>query len=104
MDALLRIADHIPWALLITVVAIPYLKRQTARIKDNELRAAYADIVRFVEQTCAGQGSVQKKANALEKIVEASLPVNQVLLESIVHEVTGAAKKPAIASVKAIAG
>lgn len=95
MDTVLKIADHIPWSLLVVALLVPYLKRQAKRIKSKEVRASYIDIVRFVEQTCEGQGSVVKKATALEKITDRGLPVNQVLLESIVHEVTGEARRPA---------
>ncbi|MHB8996919.1 MAG: hypothetical protein ACYC63_16875 [Armatimonadota bacterium] len=106
MDTLLKIADHVPWSLLFVVLAAPYLKRQAKKIKSADLRASYMDIVRFVEMTCGGTASVVKKATAVEKIAEQGLPLNQVLLEAVVHEVTGSAKKAsaAVSSAAAQAG
>lgn len=87
------IAAQIPWTLLIAVFGVPLLKRQAKKIKSADLRASYMDIVRFVEMTCGGTASVVKKATAVEKIAEQGLPLNQVLLEAVVHEVTGSVKK-----------
>lgn len=95
METVLNIASHIPWELLIVVVALPYLRRQTKKIKQDELRTAYIHIIRWVEQEFGGGASNVKKAAALDKITEKKLEIDDVLLESVVNEFTLQAKKAA---------
>lgn len=93
LDTVVNLLGKVPWELLIAVIALPILRRQTAKIKNDDLRAAYVDIVRYVEQRF-GSGntkrtSAQKKATAVSMVSQKGLKVDDLLLEAVVNEVTG---------------
>ena len=85
---LLGLIQHVPWELVIALFVIPYLRKLSAKIKDQQLQAIYLRLVRWAEQRYGAGKGTEKKAAVLKQAQAEGVPLSETHLEAAVYEAT----------------